>query len=197
MPSDDESQKPPEDPTVLGDGSADNSTELSDVSSAIPSEIVDELESMPAEFRPEIARIFAQMSISSGPLPPPNHYEQYDKILPGSANRILVIAEQNAKHRRDVEMLIVKGQIKDSVAERLERSRGQLCGLTIGVVTVVAGAITAALGQPWAGGFIGTSGVAGLVSVFVLGRKADKKGDEKTERKDGPSSKLAKTAGLK
>lgn len=35
----------------------------------------------------------------SGPLPHPKHYERYDLVLPGSADRILAMAEREQKHR--------------------------------------------------------------------------------------------------
>lgn len=37
------------------------------------------------------------------------------------------------------------------------------------------------MGAPWAGGVIGSAGVAGLVSVFVLGRKARQENSELLE----------------
>lgn len=39
----------------------------------------------------------------SGPLPPPQHLEQYNQILPGSAERILSMAEKQQEHRMAVE----------------------------------------------------------------------------------------------
>lgn len=38
----------------------------------------------------------------SGPLPPPAHFEKYDGILPGAAERILAMAENEQKHRHQL-----------------------------------------------------------------------------------------------
>ena len=39
----------------------------------------------------------------SGPLPPPNIIKGYEDILPGAADRILSMAENQAKHRQEIE----------------------------------------------------------------------------------------------
>ena len=39
----------------------------------------------------------------SAPLPPPIEMEGFERVLRGSANRILTMTEENARHRRKVE----------------------------------------------------------------------------------------------
>ena len=46
---------------------------------------------------------------------------------------------------------------------------GQIFGFLIGIFAIVTGGYTALNGAPIPGGFIGTAGVVGLVSVFVIG----------------------------
>lgn len=50
----------------------------------------------------EIQQVYYQ-----GPLPPPNALEKYENILPGSAERILRMAEAQAIHRQKQEEKIV------------------------------------------------------------------------------------------
>lgn len=72
--------------------------------------------------------------------------------------------------------------IQDAVKDRMERRIGQILGFLIGTIAIVAGAIVSTKGQPWAGGFIGGSGVIGLVSVFIYGQrggKAEGEGEDK------------------
>ncbi len=110
----------------------------------------------------------------SGPVPPPSVLADYEKLLPGTADRLIQMAEEESKHRRQTERLIVESQVEDGRAERSERFIGQLCGLTIGVVAIIAGGLAAIFGETAgqiSGGFIGAGGVAGLVSVFIFGRK--------------------------
>lgn len=132
-----------------------------------------ELESLPPELKSQVQSLFVSMQ-RRAPIPMAKELGDYEIVVPGSANRIIVMAEQNAEHRRMIENKIVDAELADKVADRAERRLGQIFGLTIGIVSIVAGAITTYLGHPVAGSFIGTSGVVGLVSVFVLGRQAEK-----------------------
>jgi uncharacterized membrane protein len=68
----------------------------------------------------------------SGPLPPPELFEEYERILPGSAHRLLTLAERQSAHRQRLEASTTEGGLKF-------RSRGQwlafaviLAGLIIG-----------------------------------------------------------------
>ena len=88
--------------------------------------------------------------------------KQYEEILPGSADRILKMAENQSEHRQSLE------KQRLSFSNRAVR-RGQIFGLVIGIVAIVTGGYTALNGAPIPGGFIGTTGVVGLVAVFVIG----------------------------
>ena len=98
----------------------------------------------------------------TGPIPPPSIMKQYEEILPGSADRILKMAENQSEHRQSLE------KQRLSFSNRAVR-RGQIFGLVIGIVAIVTGGYTALNGAPIPGGFIGTTGVVGLVAVFVIG----------------------------
>ena len=61
-----------------------------------PKEVLDKL--------PEHVRVAAVEAASfSGPLPPPSIYGEYERTLPGSAERILVMAEKEQNHRTEWE----------------------------------------------------------------------------------------------
>ncbi len=53
-----------------------------------------------------------QHSYFSGPIPPPQSLEQYERICPGAANRILKMAEKQSQHRQDLEMKIINSNIR-------------------------------------------------------------------------------------
>ena len=97
----------------------------------------------------------------AGPIPPPSMMKQYEETLPGSADRILKMAENQSEHRQWVE----KKEL--SFANR-EVHIGQMLGFFIGAIAIVTGVYAALNGAPISGGFIGTAGVVGLVSVFVI-----------------------------
>ena len=98
----------------------------------------------------------------AGPIPPPSMMKQYEETLPGSADRILKMAENQSEHRQWME----KKEL--SFANR-EVHIGQMLGFFIGAIAIVTGVYAALNGAPIPGGFIGTAGVVGLVSVFVIG----------------------------
>jgi len=103
----------------------------------------------------------------AGGFPDPGVLGAYEKVLPGSADRLLKAFETQAEHRRKMEA--------DTLALTTRNIRvGQLCGLVIGLVCVLSGATIAALGNEWSGSIIGGGGVIGLVSVFVAGHVAKK-----------------------
>jgi len=70
----------------------------------------------------------------SGPIPPPTVLEGYDRIIPGAAERILVMAEADAKHQQEIELAALEA------ADR-EVRRGQIFGFTIGVLALVSSVI--------------------------------------------------------
>ena len=98
----------------------------------------------------------------AGPIPPPSMMKQYEETLPGSADRILKMAENQSEHRQSLE------KKKLSFSNR-EVHIGQVLGFFIGVIAIVTGGYTALSGAQIPGGFIGTAGVVGLVAVFVIG----------------------------
>jgi uncharacterized membrane protein len=103
--------------------------------------------------------------LSGSVLPPPEILEYYEKIRPGFADRIVAAFESQGEHRRSLENRTLVAQVE------LAR-RGQLFGFILGLTALTGGTLAAVLGAQWAGGFIGGSGVVGLVSVFVLGQRA-------------------------
>ena len=103
----------------------------------------------------------------SGPLPPPDVLERYNSIAPGAADRIITMAEEETTHRRKLEQDIVHNGYE-------EAKRGQIFALFIGALGIIAGETVAVLGAQWAGAVIGGGTVVGLVSVFILGREANR-----------------------
>ena len=53
--------------------------------------------------------------IHTGPLPAPQILLQYNQIIPGAADRIIVMAEQQAIHRQNLEKIVVKSGARDSL----------------------------------------------------------------------------------
>lgn len=54
----------------------------------------------------------------SGPLPPPEILESYEKTLPGAADRIFTMAEKEQEHRQKIENNMVEDDNKNRKAGR-------------------------------------------------------------------------------
>lgn len=125
---------------------------------------------------PKIEQVFREspqlqqaiLSIShrsfSGPMPPPELLREYESIIPGIAKEMFDMVKDDASHIRNM-------QEKALQAKKDEIRIGQIFGFLIGIAALVAGTITSVMGAPLAGGFIGGSGVIGLVTVFVTSAK--------------------------
>ena len=101
-----------------------------------------------------------------GPLPPPQALEQYEAVLPGCAERIVSMAEAQAAHRRALESRVIEGNV---AAER----RGQVFAFTLALVALVGGVWLIYQGNDAEGLTAIIGALAGLVGVFVYGRRKD------------------------
>lgn len=68
-------------------------------------------------------------------------------------------------------------QLEDhAIREELEQSRrGQNFGFALGVLGLILATILALMGQETIAGIFGTTTIIGLVTVFVIGKRAQKK----------------------
>ena len=103
-----------------------------------------------------------QASQFSGPIPPPAILAQYDKVVPGAAQRIIAMAEEQSRHRRSIESQVVTSEIADS-------RRGLRYGLVIGLAAIGGGVGISFYGHPIAGTIFGGAFLVALVGTFVYG----------------------------
>jgi uncharacterized membrane protein len=114
----------------------------------------------------QVGLMIAQSKVSS-PLPPPSHLKQYEDILPGAADRILKMAENQATHRQDIEMAIVEANTRDSVL-------GVVFGFILGFLIIGGGIYLSGKGHDY-GSWLTITGAVGLISVFIYGTRSSKK----------------------
>ena len=67
-----------------------------------------------------------------GPLPPPNILARYNDVLPDGANRIVAMAESQARHRQNLESAVVGGNVANE-------KRGQIFAFLLGMTAIVGG----------------------------------------------------------
>jgi uncharacterized membrane protein len=104
----------------------------------------------------------------SGPLPPAEQMRAYEEVLPGSADRLLTMAEEQQKHRHHLEKTTVEGASKRA-------QQGLWLGFVISLVVLGLGTAVILLGYPAAGAAIMSVDVVALAGVFVYGRREQRK----------------------
>ncbi len=133
----------------------------------------------PSATSPKNTTVALQQQVSySGPLPPPHVLAEYDAVFSGLAETIINTMQAEGNHRREIESRALEADISMGNRQFDEARLGQIFGFLIGVVSIISGSVIAVMGAKWAGGFIGGSGVVGLVSVFIYGRKKPQETDE-------------------
>lgn len=134
------------------------------------------LESLPEDKRDVImsAMYAIEQKSYSGPLPAPEDFAEYEKILPGSTDRILKMAEKQVDHRISSDNKIIDNTYRQS-------GRGQILGAILVVMFGVISLILGLTGHDSLAKYIGVTTIIGLAVVFVLNKiplQNDKKIDD-------------------
>ena len=103
-----------------------------------------------------------------GPLPPPEILRRFDEVVPGAAERIIRMAEEQFAHRTTLEKKVIDSDISRS-------KWGQILGFMIAVVGLGVSALVTIYGNQWAGAVIGGGTLASLVGVFMYGARTRNK----------------------
>ncbi len=107
----------------------------------------------------------------SGPLPHPSILKEYEEIEPGSARRIIDMAERALIHHQEMEA----EQVRSEVASNREAwARSRLGAIIGGVVALAFAGITLGIvlaGYPTAGAVLGGLEVGALVAAFMYGTR--------------------------
>lgn len=96
-------------------------------------------------------------------MPPPEILRQYDEILPGSAERIMAMAEDESSHQKKMEKSAMDLKSR-------ETRRGQYLAMATVIVAFSAATVCAYFGAQTAAVVIGGTTVVGLVAAFITGR---------------------------
>lgn len=97
-----------------------------------------------------------------GPLPPPQILDQYDKIVLGSAERIISLWERQVDHRQKLENKVITSDITQSHI-------GTVLGFIIALAAIGSGTFLAYTGHPTEGISAIIAALVGLVGAFGLG----------------------------
>ncbi|MCG7341738.1 DUF2335 domain-containing protein [Staphylococcus auricularis] len=100
----------------------------------------------------------------SGPLPDPDDFEKYENVLPGSANRIMEIAEKNQNHRIKLES---QEQEKYYKSNDMITAKGINSSTIISVAGIIGSVLLGVFGNEWAAGLIGTLSLGNIVVSMI------------------------------
>ena len=90
-------------------------------------------------------------------------YGEYDRVLPGSAERILAMAEKEQAHRVSMEGIALRASAKDS-------KFGQYFGFSLALLCIGGGIYLATQGQTIAAVAVIVASASGLAGRFLINR---------------------------
>jgi uncharacterized membrane protein len=116
-----------------------------------------------------------------GPLPPPTELEKIDQIIPGGADRLLRMAEQDLERNLQMAEKEQEYRIEDSRRGHEDSRRGQWLGWFLAAGALTAAAVVSLFHAPWqvSVALVGIP-VLGAVQALIQGRK--EKGARRTAR---------------
>lgn len=110
----------------------------------------------------KITRVMAEYT--SGPLPPPSMLRGYEEVLPGAADRIFTLMEQQSIHRHDLETKMLDSDVRS-------RDRGQVFAFVLCFIVIVGGFVAILAGQELTGMAAILTAVAGVAATFLVTRR--------------------------
>ena len=111
----------------------------------------------------------------SGPIPPPEILREFDQVDPGRAAKLLQLAEDQTRHRMDLESRVIKSDLRRSWA-------GLACAFLITMTALTIGGGLVYQGHSIAGTMFAGLGLTGLTGSFIYGtrsRRAEREAKQK------------------
>lgn len=131
-------------------------------------EILDSVAKLDPEKQKELmATLEVSVQRHRGPIPDASTLEAYEKTCPGSADRIIKMAEQQAQHRQNIEMKVIKSKSGDS-------RTGIWFAFIIAMTGLIAGSLLIAYDKSLEGLLVILGDIVTMVGVFVYGTRSEK-----------------------
>lgn len=130
-----------------------------------------------------VAQMIAVSQVSfSGPMPHPDILKGYKDLIPDAPERILQMAEQEQKHRIEVESKMLAQNNMNIIESAKANKRSQIIAFILAFILVASGVALTILGHAIVGGTIFGTTIVGVVAVFITGKsRKDTKEAEKQE----------------
>ena len=148
--------------------------------------------SKPVQTAQQVQTIQATQTTFTGPMPPPELLRQYDTVVLGAAERILVMAEKEAQHRQTQESQALNANVQAQkqqlyIAEQQTKATfrsdaiGQVCGFIVSLICVVGAIYLAMNGQPIVATALAALPLAAIIRAFRERPKALQKNEAKNK----------------
>jgi len=113
---------------------------------------------------PETAQLQSVMfSQHEGPLPHPQIYSEYEKVLPGAAEKLMQMSLESHQHIMFCEKETIKNDYK-------LKTRGQRFGMSSVFLAFVTSGLLGFFNHPTAASIIGGATLVSIVAIFITGR---------------------------
>ncbi len=140
---------------------------------------VQPIEPKPVGVKDELRGLIQSFEVEyRGPLPPPGMLEQYNRLIPNGAERIMKQFEEQSSHRRDLERRVIRSDI-------VARYLGMGAAFIIGLAVLWVARELALAGQPLAAIVSIATAFLTFAGAFVWGRMSQSRERvEKAKRVD-------------
>ncbi len=122
----------------------------------------------------QIKRVVAEVIRSeefSGPIPHPKIIKGYEEVVPGAADRIISMAENQSKHRQELEKMMVSAEVRDSLL-------GVLFAFILGIGCIAAAIVIVIMVPEKAGAIsgalFGMTGIASIIATFIKSTRSSR-----------------------
>lgn len=127
------------------------------------------------------------MRMHSGPLPDPETLREYDRIVPGAADRVIAMAERQQKHRHDMEKQALTSSFRSEWG-------GRIAALLVCAMAFSLSAFLGHCGSPGAASAVAGVTLVAIVSAFLAARGRSPGGAEDGAAESPAKSEVPKTS---
>ena len=133
---------------------------------------------LPAQAKKALAQIsVTKQELFSGPMPHPDILQKYNDIVPGAAERILIMVEKQSIHRQELEKMALQSRINDS-------RRGINAGTIVSLAAMCVSGILAFTGHETTAAILVGGNLVSLAGTFIYGTQSNRKEREKLRKED-------------
>lgn len=107
----------------------------------------------------------------SGPLPPASEYAKYEQVHPGSADRILIMAEDQSHHRQAIETYALRHRAWSSFL-------GTICAFILALAGILGGVFLIFMNKPIFGFVSLLTPLGAIIGAFLYREHQRNKSEE-------------------